>query len=637
MSEFQILSKVESPADIKSLTQKELNTLAKEIREFLIDNVSKTGGHFSSNMGIVELTIALHRVFDSPKDKLIFDVGHQCYPHKILTGRKDMFSTNRQLGGMSGFTRRYESKHDFIDAGHASTSISSAMGILLGEELQGQFNYIIPIIGDASLTGGMAYEALNHLGHIKKKMIVILNDNNMSIDSSVGAISSKLSKMTTTKSYQAFKHVADWTMLHIPFVGKAFYASVMRWKKSVKTLFYKTDIFTDLGLKYIGPIDGHNIQELQRVLNRVKLLDEPVLLHVITKKGKGYPLAEKRPGDYHGVKPFDPKVGVVNTPGTKITYTNAFANTILINARKNNKIVAITAAMMSGTGLSAFFKEFPKRSFDVGITEEHAVTLASGMAISGLKPVVAIYSTFIQRGIDQIIHDISIPGLSVIFALDRAGIVPADGEAHQGIFDISLLKSIPGITIMAPSTANEMSMMFDHALTLKGPSVIRYSKDYVIESDTVLDSPLVPNRGVLFSKNKFNILIICYGELLSEAKEASSKLEDKGFDADIYSLRFITPLDTKVILNTIKSYNMIVILEDGVITGGVGQDIKCIAGESQKSIYVLGVDNNFLTHGTRAELKKMCKLDSDSIVKYVIEKSDEVRHKQVVERIKSKW
>lgn len=637
MSEHQILSKIESPEDLKGLSHKELKKLSSEIREFIIDNVSKTGGHFASNLGIVELTVALHKVFNSPNDKFIFDVGHQCYPHKILTGRKNKFSKNRQLNGMSGFTRRYESEHDFVDAGHASTSISSAMGILLGEQLQGKFNYIIPVIGDASLTGGMAYEALNHLGHLKKKMIVILNDNNMSIDGSVGAISSNLSKMTTTKSYQVFKRFADWGMLHIPFIGKAFYAGVMRWKKSVKTFFYKSNIFTDLGLKYIGPIDGHDIAELERVLTRIKMLDEPVLLHVITKKGKGYKPAEENPENYHGVKPFDPNVGIVSAPASKVTYTKAFSNAIMDVSEDNDKVVAITAAMMTGTGLTDFFKKYPKRSFDVGITEEHAVTMAAGLAISGMRPVVSIYSTFIQRSVDQIIHDVSIPCLPVVFTLDRAGLVPADGEAHQGLFDISLLKSVPSITIMAPSTQSEMLNMLRYSLTLNGPSVIRYAKDNVLEEDDVLGLPLKEGQGVLYTKNKYQVLLITYGELVRDALKASDYLKDKGFETDVYSMRFLSPFDEKEMKHIIKSYSIVVVLEDGIIKGGIGEEIKALSSDLSQSVYVLGVDNNFLTHGTRSDLKKISHLDPESITEFVIEKSEEVRHKEVVERIRSKW
>lgn len=629
MSDYQILSKIESPKDLKGLTHKELNLLSSEIREFIISNVSKTGGHFASNLGVVELTIALHRVFNSPEDKFIFDVGHQCYPHKILTGRKNNFPTNRQFKGMSGFTRRNESVHDFVDAGHASTSISSAMGIFLGEELQGKFNYIIPVIGDASLTGGMAYEAMNHLGHIKKKMIVILNDNNMSIDSSVGAMSSHLSKLTTTRSYQSFKRFADWGMLHIPFIGKTFYAGVMRWKKSVKTFFYKSNIFTDLGLKYIGPIDGHNISELESVLNRVKFLDEPVLIHVVTKKGKGYKLAEQYPEDYHGVKPFDPEVGVVSKPGTSVTYTKAFSDALLKVSESNNKIVAITAAMKTGTGLTPFFKKYPDRSFDVGITEEHAVTMASGMAMSGLRPVVSIYSTFIQRSVDQILHDVAIPGLPVLFTLDRAGIVPADGEAHQGLFDISILKSVPNITIMAPSTALEMELMIQYSITLDGPSVIRYPKDVVLEGDEILDKPLKRCQGVLYSGNSNQVLIITYGELVRDARAAASVLKEKGFDTDVYAMRFLAPIDRKELRSVIKNYNLVVVLEDGIIKGGVGEEIEAISNDNTQSIYILGVDNSFLTHGSRQELKKLCSMDSDSIVKFIIEKSDEVQYMQV--------
>jgi len=636
LPDYHLLSKIESPNDLNKLTTKELIQLSSEIRDFIINSVSKTGGHFSSNLGIVELTVALHKVFNSPKDKLIFDVGHQCYPHKILTGRKEGFKTNRQYKGMSGFTRRYESPHDFADAGHASTSISTALGILLGEELQGEFNYIIPIIGDAALTGGMAYEALNNLGHLKKKMIVILNDNNMAIDSSVGAISSKLSRMTTTRSYQKFKHFADWTMLHIPFWGKFFYSIVMRWKKSIKTLFYKSNIFTDLGLKYIGPIDGHNINELIRVLTRVKDLDQPVLIHVVTKKGRGYSYSEESPGLYHGVKPFDIKQGVVPSVSNKLTYTQAFSKAIMTLGKENKQIVAITAAMMSGTGLAPFFKQYPKRGFDVGITEEHAVTMAAGMAISGIRPIVSIYSTFIQRSVDQIIHDVAIPGLPVIFTLDRAGIVPADGEAHQGLFDISLFRSVPGMTILAPSTELEMEMMLKYALTLDTPSIIRYSKDYVLDGSEVLDRPLVQGCGVLYPSDSCDILLITYGELVREALLAIDKLSSIDVNAALYSMRFLTPLDKKELERIIKPYDLVVIIEDAIITGGVGEEIMGLSSRETQTVCSIGV-SDFLTHGSRAELKKHAGIDSDSIVNFVTSKSEEVRLKRVIEKIKTKW
>ncbi len=637
MSDYQILSKIEKPEDLKGLTHKELRLLTKEIREYIIEHVSKTGGHLASNLGIVELTVALHRVFNSPKDKFIFDVGHQCYTHKILTGRKERFSTNRQLNGLSGFTRRYESEHDFVDAGHASTSISSALGILLGEELQGEFNYIIPVIGDASLTGGMAYEAMNHLGHLKKKMIVILNDNNMSIDSSVGAMSSNLSKLTTTKSYQRFKRFADWTMLHIPFIGKSFYAGVMRWKKSVKTFFYKSNIFTDLGIKYIGPIDGHNLNELERVLSRVKLLDEPVLIHIITKKGKGYEFAEKEPGKYHGVKPFNPEDGILKSGDNSVNYTDAFSSAINTLAERNNKIVAITAAMMSGTGLTSFFNKYPSRSFDVGITEEHAVTLASGFAISGLIPVVAIYSTFIQRSIDQIIHDIAIPGLQVIFALDRAGIVPADGEAHQGLFDIALLKSVPGIVIMAPSVKSEMDQMLNFAINYKGPTVIRYPKDSVLPERPEFSKPVVLGDGLLFKERDSKILIVTYGQMLQEAFDAKEILLKKDLDVDIYSMRFLTLYNKMDLASKFSQYSLIIVVEDGIIKGGVGEELGLLINSTYQLLYILGVDNSFLTHGTRKELKELCHTDSKSIAEFIIARTEEVNYKSMVERINAKW
>lgn len=617
-----ILDRIKSPKDLKSLSKSELKTLAEEIREFLIDTVSETGGHFSSNLGIIELTIALHRVFESPRDKLIWDVGHQCYPHKVLTGRKNDFNTLRQKGGLSGFPRREESIHDIVDVGHASSSVSSAVGISVGQQLLGQEGYVISVIGDGSLTGGMAYEALNHLGHIQNNTIVVLNDNNMAIGKSVGAISSMLSRLTTTASYQTFRKTADWLMLHFPFIGERFYSAVMRWKRSVKSLFYKTNIFTDLGLKYIGPINGHNIDMLTHVLENIKRLKQPILLHVVTEKGKGYKQAEEKPGVYHGVKPFDRSVGMVSTPSSSVTYSEAFSKEVMKAAEKDKRVVAITAAMTSGTGLTPFQEKYPNRFFDVGITEEHAVTFAGGLAIAGLKPVVAIYSTFLQRAVDQVIQDVAISSLPVVFTLDRAGLVPGDGETHQGLFDITLFKGVPGVDFMAPSGEKEMALMMEYALAQDHPVIIRYAKGNCLEHKEAYDTPLTAGQGVMVTKGGGDILFISFGELLKETLGAREILKEEGIYADVYNLRFISPLDEEHLVSIASSYSKVFIVEDGIKRGGIGENISVILGSSLKEQEVLhlGAPSRFLHHATRPELIRECAMDADSLAASVRQK-----------------
>ena len=465
MKQEHLLNKINSPDRLKELPLALLPELANEIRERIIEVVNRNGGHMASNLGVVELTIAMHRVFSSPIDKFIWDVGHQCYTHKILTGRNDSFDSIRLKDGLSGFPKRDESEHDIFETGHASTSISAALGLLVGKRLKGEQGKVVAVIGDGAITGGMAFEALNHSGHLRKDLIIIYNDNNMSISRNVGGLSSRsnisrtssyVSRITATRSYQRIRDLIDKGLLSIPFFGYRIFQFVMRMKKSVKAIFLKETLFSELGFEYVGPIDGHSISMVTKVLENVKKLHKPVIVHVVTRKGKGYLKAEENPADFHGVSPIPSPLD--RNSLTNNTFTKVFGKLVLENARQDKKIVAVTAAMGKGTGLKPFQETFPARFFDVGIAEQHALTFGAGLAASGLKPVVAIYSTFMQRAVDQLIHDIAIPGLPVVIAMDRSGLVSSDGETHQGVFDIALFRSIPGIIILAPGSREEFKI-----------------------------------------------------------------------------------------------------------------------------------------------------------------------------------
>ncbi len=612
---YPILSRINSPLDLKKLGSVELKKLSTEIRQYIISVVSENGGHLASNLGVVELTIALHYIFDSPIDKIIWDVGHQSYSHKILTGRKDSFVTLRKKDGISGFPKCSESPHDFVETGHSSTSISSAIGILLGQKAAKQPGKIIAVIGDGALTAGLAFEALNYVGHIENDLIIILNDNKMSIDKNVGALSYYFSQITATRFYRTFQQSFDSAVVKIPVVGKYALNSIIKMKKALKAILYRENLFSDLGFEYIGPVDGHNLTKLKTTFRKVKETKKPVVVHVITQKGKGYSHAEWNPSLYHGVGGFSIVDGKLEKK-VELTFTNSFSKTITSLAQKDMRIVAITAAMADGTGLSLFSMRYPERFFDVGITEQHALTFASGLAIAGSKPVVAVYSTFMQRAVDQVIHDIAIPNLSVVIAMDRAGLVDGDGETHQGIFDIALFKSVPNVCFLSPGNDNEMELMFDYAFKKNGPVMIRYPKAACTLLGDELLEEIKEGRGIFVRKRKGDVLIMTLGGTLNEVVDAADRLTLNNILTDVYNLRFIKPLDKEFLISILKRYSVIVMVEEGIINGGIGQEISALLNQIKvKKIYkILGVTDVFPPHATRQELLEMYKMDIKGIV-----------------------
>ncbi|HEB11428.1 MAG TPA: 1-deoxy-D-xylulose-5-phosphate synthase, partial [Spirochaetales bacterium] len=570
MNRYPLLSSINGPDNLKALPAKKLGSLAREIRRLIIEVVSANGGHLASNLGVVELTIALHRVFESPQDKIIWDVGHQCYTHKLICGRREKFSSLRRMGGISGFPKRAESEHDIVDTGHASTSISAALGILEGMSIRKTAGKVVAVIGDGALTGGMALEALNYTSHLGKGLIIILNDNNMSISDNVGAISSHLSRLTATPFYQVFRRHFDNGVRQIPFVGEPLMRLIYRMKKGMKALIFRETLFSDFGFEYIGPIDGHNIRLLTSVLSNIRRIDNPVVVHVTTVKGKGYIHAEGNPTLYHGVSPFSILDGKIESKGN-LTFTHAFSGIMTKLAAEDKRIVCITAAMTDGTGLSLFKARYPGRFYDVGIAEQHAVTFAAGLATAGLRPVVAIYSTFMQRAIDQVIHDVVLPGLPVILAVDRAGVVGEDGETHHGVFDIPLLRSIPSLTILSPATKGEMERMFRYALSLDKPVVIRYPKAVCAEESPPFSLELTEGRGIHIEQHDGRVLLIGVGGIITEVQRALKVLADKKITADLYNLRFIKPIDEEYLANILADYEFVALVEEGIAQGGIGE------------------------------------------------------------------
>ncbi|MBO7420103.1 MAG: 1-deoxy-D-xylulose-5-phosphate synthase [Spirochaetaceae bacterium] len=595
---------MKSPDDIKNLSIKELKQLAGEMRNTIISVVGKNGGHLASNLGVVELTIALHRVFNSPKDAFIWDVGHQCYPHKLLTGRYEKFDTLRKAGGISGFTKIAESEHDFFDSGHSSTSISSALGLLVGRDLQNIDGKVVAVIGDGALTGGMAFEALSHAGQLAKNLIVILNDNQMSISENTGSLSKYLSRLTMTSQYQTFRHRFDHMVKRIPFVNKALTNFVFRLKRGLKGIIFRNNLFVDFGFEYVGPLNGHSIVELETVLKRVAKINRPVVVHVVTQKGRGYSPAENDPTTFHGVGPFCISDGTVEKFDT-LSFTEAFSNAMVSLGEKRSDVVAITAAMMKGAGLTTFAHRFPDRFFDVGIAEQHAVTFAGGLARAGIRPVVAIYSTFMQRAIDQVIHDVALQKAPIILALDRAGAVPDDGETHQGIFDISLFRPIPNMVLIAPASAAELNMSLEWALTQNLPVVIRYPKSSCPTEHEAFSLPMKEGCGVMVSTaEESKLLFVCTGGIFPEVLEASRQLLLKGIPNDIYNLRFIKPLNQEHFLNIVAEYDAIVFVEDGVRIGGIGAYLESLIHVHFPKIRskVCGFSDNFIPQGKRSQI-----------------------------------
>lgn len=607
--------------DIKNMTPKEMDVLAKDIRKFLIEQISKTGGHLASNLGVVEVTLSLYKVFNMEHDKIIWDVGHQAYVHKILTGRKNEFQSLRNYGGLSGFPKRCESKFDFFDTGHSSTSISAALGMARARDLRGEKHQVISVIGDGALTGGMSLEALNDVAYNKTNMIIILNDNQMSISENVGGISTYLSKLRTAPVYNKIKKDVNATLRRIPAVGKEMVSSIQKLKDSLKQLVVPGMFFEDLGIKYFGPIDGHNIKDLTEVLDKARRIKGPVLIHVITKKGYGYEFAEKNPNKFHGVGPFNPKNGEILNQGGGMSYSKAFGDSMISMAEEDKDIVAITAAMPDGTGLNKFSKMFPKRFFDVGIAEQHAVTLAAGMAAQGLKPVFAVYSTFLQRAYDQILHDVCIQNLPVVFAIDRAGIVGKDGETHQGIFDISYLSSIPNITIVAPKCVDELKYILKWAIKHNGPVAIRYPRGG--DDPKVQFSPLKDIVMGTFERicGDGDIKIIATGKMVQHAIIAKEMLELRDVKAEVVNATFIKPLDENLLKQFAKKASIIVTLEDNVITGGMGSSILTMLNQyDYKGRFLnLGYNNTFIPHGSVEQLYDTYGLSPEKIVNRIIE------------------
>ncbi|MDR3020077.1 MAG: 1-deoxy-D-xylulose-5-phosphate synthase [Treponema sp.] len=652
-----LLPKIKSPQDIKDLRIRELNQLAQEIRQQIVNTVASNGGHLSSNLGVVELTVALHHVFNSPEDKIVWDVGHQCYAHKLVTGRLEAFPSLRKKNGLSGFPKLSESSHDAFNTGHASTSISAALGLLAAERTLGGKGLAIAVIGDGALTGGLAYEALSHAGHLRLPLIVILNDNKMSISPNVGGLSKYLSRLSMKANYQTFRRHFDAMAKKIPYIGSAFFNLVQRLKRAVKAVFYTDNFFVDLGFEYVGPIGGHNFPVLIEVLEDVRKLNRPVVIHVITRKGKGYNHAENDPGSYHGVGSFSVDGGInneaddideVNGNGKRQGFTESFSSALLEAAKKDTHIVAVTAAMRTGTGLSAFANVFPKRFYDVGIAEEHAVTFAAGLAARGLRPVVAIYSTFIQRAVDQIIHDTALQKLPVIFALDRAGFVSADGETHQGLFDISLFRSAPNTTILSPASDTEMRLILNwaleqSALTRKsGPVIIRYPKADTPLEHPSFSTPLEKGRGVFLSKNEnAKVCLFFTGSLFPQALEAAAILKFNGITADLYNLRFLKPIDEDYLAALLNAYNLAVFIEEGIKDGGFGEYAASLAKQRNCSaaVTVLAAESGFLEEnralGTRKELLALNGLDGRGIADGILNggAKSEVTEKHELTRI----
>lgn len=602
-----MIEKINLPEDLKKLNFEEKKILANEIREYVLDVVSKNGGHLASNLGIVELTIALHSVFDMPKDKVVFDVGHQTYVHKILTGRKEQFKTMRKLGGISGFPKVNESEYDCFNTGHSSTSISAALGMARARDLKNEDNHVIAVIGDGALTGGMALEALNDAGFSKTKMTVILNDNEMSISKNIGGLNTLLGKLRAKKLYKKSNVSIKKVLNHIPIIGKFFVEIIKKIKNSVKQLVIPKMFFEDIGFTYLGPVDGHNIEQLENILKLSKQIDGPVLVHVLTKKGKGYKIAEDNPDKYHATAPFDLETGKPKK-GKKKDYSKVFGEKLVELAEKNDKIVAITAAMKDGTGLADFQEKFPNRFFDVGIAEQHCLTMAAGMAKEGMIPVVPIYSSFYQRAYDQVIHDIAIQELPVVMCVDRAGIVGADGETHQGLLDMAFFRLVPNLIIMAPKDFNELRDMLEFAVNLKKPVIIRYPRGGQDEKiNFEKNEKLKLGKCEILKKGK-DIAIIGIGKKVAKAMELAEIYEKQGLEPEVINARFLKPLDNKNIINSIKKTKNVITIEDGTKINGLGTAIKeLIIDNNLKNIKVktYACPDKFIKHGSVEELEKI--------------------------------
>ncbi len=611
-----LLEQISSPSDVKKLSYTELSQLAAEIRNFIIEKTSRTGGHLASNLGVVELTLALFRALDLPEDKIIWDVGHQSYTHKLLTGRREGFDGLRQFGGMSGFPKHAESPYDAFDTGHSSTSISAGLGIAQARDILGEDFTVVSVIGDGALTGGMAFEALNNAAHLKKNFIIVLNDNEMSIAPNVGGISKYLTGLRTGSGYNRFKKELAEALDRIPVAGSRIAERLKRAKDGIKGMIVPGMYFEDMGITYLGPVDGHDIREVEKVIRQAKKVDHAVLVHVNTVKGRGYAPAEKDPSYFHGVEPFDIRTGKKTRPSEGPSYTSVFSKALCEAAAADERIVAVTAAMPDGTGLSAFEERFPDRFFDVGIAEAHAVTSAAGMAAQGLKPVFAVYSSFLQRGYDQIVHDVCLQNLPVVFAVDRAGLVGADGETHQGILDLSYLTHIPNMTVMAPKNAAELSDMLTFALGLGGPCAVRYPRGTAYTGLSEFRSPVEYGKAEMIFGGG-SIALLALGSMVSCAEHIHEKLMQRGVPTSLVNLRFAKPLDLSMIGELAKTHSALVTLEENVERGGIGEEIECYVHEHAPSVRVLKIalPDAYVEHGDVTRLRSMLGIDSDSIIR----------------------
>ena len=615
-----VLEKIQKANDIKKLKPEELEVLAQEIRDFLIEKISVTGGHLASNLGVVELTMAMHLIFDLPEDKIIWDVGHQAYTHKLLTGRKAGFDDLRKYGGMSGFPKRKESDCDAFDTGHSSTSISAGLGYVEAREILGQDHKVISVIGDGAMTGGMAYEALNNAAGLKSNFIIVLNDNNMSISENVGGMSKYLDGLRTASAYTGLKKGVEAALGKLPYIGARVTGHIRKAKSGIKQLFVPGMFFEDMGITYLGPVDGHDLKALCRAFKEAEKLQNAVLVHVITTKGKGYLPAEKYPSQFHGTGPFDIETGLPSKPRVKANYTDIFSTVMRKLGDRDEKVVAITAAMTDGTGLKRFHNMFPGRFFDVGIAEEHAVTFAAGLAAAGLKPIFAVYSSFLQRAYDQILHDVCIQNLPVVFAIDRAGLVGSDGETHQGIFDISYLSAIPNMTIMAPKNKWELSDMIKYAVDFPTPIAVRYPRGEAYDGLKEYRQPISVGKSEWIYRES-EIALVALGSMVKTAEKVHAALREEGIPASLINSRFAKPLDTQMLMEAASKHTLVVTMEENVINGGFGEHITRFYNE--QGIYVnvlnIAIPDEYVEHGNVDILYHEVGIDSDTILKRIKE------------------
>jgi 1-deoxy-D-xylulose-5-phosphate synthase len=618
----KLLDKINSPKDLKSLSIEQLEILAEEIRQEILSTTSRRGGHLASSLGAVELILAIHYVFNAPRDKIIFDVGHQAYAHKLITGRREDFKTLRTLGGLSGFPRREESEYDCFTTGHASTSISAVSGMACARDLAGKSFKTIALIGDGSMTGGLAFEALNHMGHMGKDLVVVLNDNEMAISRSVGALSLYLSRMITSQSYNRFKGDVEYLLKRIPAVGSTLFETAKRIQKSAASLLKPGSLFEELGFKYIGPVDGHDFDVLIETLRKISDFRIPILFHVLTKKGKGYEHAEAEPSGFHGIRAFDIETGQPKAPSGSAengpTYSEVFGHHVLKMSTKDPRTVAITAAMAEGTGLSELAEKFPERLFDVGIAEQHAVTFAAGLATEGFRPIVAVYSTFLQRSYDQICHDVCLQNLPVVFAIDRAGVVGSDGPTHHGLFDIAFLRSLPRMVILAPRNGSELTAMLDWAVEQRVPVAMRYPRGPAGDGyPETIGAPIEMGRPEVVREGG-DIAIVALGPMVGTALDASRKMEERGVNATVVSARFVKPLDEEFYTRLAREVKGIITIEDGIASGGFGSAVVELLLqqnlEKTGGVIRLGFPDKFIEHGPRSTLLKKYGLSADGII-----------------------